>query len=82
MFGSPEDHEPEIEDDYDFWERTEDMLDDEEKAMKEMESSWTDGHRGNMPVSDKYKDKDSDIDIISSDGIRFMVHTSILKRVS
>lgn len=79
MSGSQDDYYEDPEDDSEYYEMHEYMLDDEVKAMKEMESSWTDGTRGNMPTSDKYRDEDSDIDVISSDEIRFRVHTSILK---
>jgi hypothetical protein len=57
-------------------------LDDDQKAIKDWETSLPRDDRDGLNISPKYKDADSDIRIISSDGVYFMVHSFILKRAS
>jgi len=57
-------------------------LDDDQKAIKDWETSLPRDDRDGLNISPKYKDADSDIKIISTGGVYFMVHSFILKRSS
>jgi hypothetical protein len=61
----------------DSWE-----LDEDQKAIKDWETSLPRDDRDGLNISPKYRDADSDVTIISSDGVYFMVHSFILKRSS
>jgi hypothetical protein len=56
------------------------FLDEEQQAIKDLEMSLPEDDRDGLIVSDKYNHDDSDIDIISSDGIHFLVHTFVLRQ--
>jgi hypothetical protein len=57
-------------------------LDEDQKAIKDWETSLPRDDRDGLDISTKYRDADSDVTIISSDGVYFMVHSFILKRSS
>lgn len=53
-----------------------------QEAIGILEEEEMEGDKDIPPISDRYGDLDSDVDIISSDGIYFMVHSRTLKQVS
>jgi len=57
-------------------------LDNDQKAIKDWETSLPRDDRDGLNISPKYRDDDSDIRIISTDGVYLMVHSFILKRSS
>jgi ribosome-binding protein aMBF1 (putative translation factor) len=57
-------------------------LDEDQKAIKDWETSLPRDDRDGIHISPKYRDADSDVTIISSDEVYFMVHSFILKRSS
>jgi len=73
----PDYEEPEF---FEEWEDDWELNEVQQEAIKIMEEEEMEGDKDIPTISDKYWSTDSDIDIISSDGICFMVHTFALKR--